>query len=280
MLQSAHLMHTILAVSCLHLNHLRPGNLQRTLQEGYHWERAVRLYQTAMQATIGSDNVDALIGSCILMGINTVCPIGFRPSHSWVFTSNPADLNWLALQGGLQCLLDVTAPFIDHSIWGPSFRAIDEQLRPFRDDRPGRDGLPPALVDLCGIDDSTTERTSPYHRPLRLLGPMLRLEPYDQPENYNIFVPFMGQLPPEFISLLRAKDVAALVILASWMGLMCTQMSFQVWIQGRILPECIAICSYLESTATDPRILQLIRFPAQACGHWDSECSTGSTPSD
>jgi hypothetical protein len=272
-LQNAYLMHAILGVACLHLNHLQPGNQQRKLHEGYHWECAIRLYQTAMQAKIGPHNVDALIGSCILLGSNTVCTAGFRPSHSWVFTSNPADLNWLALQGGLRCLLDLTAPFLGQSIWGESFRDAEEELRPFQDDRPGRDGLDPELADLCGIDDSTNPQTSPYHGPLRLLSPMLARVPHDRPENYTIFVSFMGQLPPEFITLLRAKDPPALVVLAYWMGLMCTQSTFQVWILARIRPECIAICQYLESATTEPRILNLLRFPATACGHWGSECS-------
>ncbi|KAH8698653.1 hypothetical protein BGW36DRAFT_149419 [Talaromyces proteolyticus] len=260
-------MHTILAASYLHMNHARRRNSYRRVQEAYHWQRAIQLYQVEMQNPIGAHNTNALMGSCIFMGINTLMPVGFQPQDSWVFTSDPADLNWLALQGGLRCMIELTQPFIADSIWGESFQASAERLKPFQDEVPGREGMHSALADLCEIDDATTPATNPYHWHVQLLSRMLMLKPFDRPDNYNVFVTWMGQILPEFITLLRGKDERAMLILSWWMALMCAMASFQVWIHARIVPECRAICMYLEQNSTDAEILRLMRWPAQACGY-------------
>jgi hypothetical protein len=263
-------MHTILAASCLYLNRVRPGDKNREILEIQHWNRAIQLYQTELTcAEIGPHNTGALIGTCILLGMNDICPIGFKPQDSWIFTSNPADLNWLALQGGLRCLIDVTKSFIDDSIWGPAFRAATEQLKSFSEEQTGRKGLHDELADLCDIDDYTTTKTNTYHWPVQILSRMLKLKPYDRPENYNIFVTWMGRILPDFITYLRRKDERALLILSWWMALMCAVSSFQPWILGRIVPECQAICMYLESTSSNLEILRLIEWPAKACGYRD-----------
>jgi len=261
-------MHTILAAACLHLNHCEPDNKVRQAQEAYHWKSAVKSYRKAMRLPVGPHNVDALFGTCMLLGTSTLCPIGFRPEQSWVFTSNPADLNWLALQSGLRCLILMAKPYIPNSIWNIPFSEMGEEQRAFEDNRPGREGLHQGLANFCGIDETTTEETSPYYEPLRMLSPMLEMKPYDQVEHYNIVVSFIGRLQPEFINLLRAKDTRALMILAYWMGRICPMSSFQPWIVARIVPECIAVCMYLEQTSTDPVTLSLLEFPAKACGYW------------
>lgn len=265
-------MHTILAAACLHLNRMQPGDKNRELFEIYHWQRAVQLYQAELACTnsknINAEKTASLIGSCLLLAVNDFCPAGFKPEHSWVFTSNPADLNWLALQGGLRCILEITGPFVSASIWGPAFRESEDVLKPFQEEQSGRSGLHHELADLCGIDDHSTAETNPYHWSAQLLSRMLALKPYNRPENYSIFVTWMGQIEPEFITLLRAKDERALLVLSWWMALMCAVSSFQVWIYGRIVPECKAICQYLENS-TNPDILRLVQWPARACGYYN-----------
>ncbi|EED21413.1 C6 transcription factor, putative [Talaromyces stipitatus ATCC 10500] len=270
---SAHLMHTILAAACLHLNRMQPGNKNREFLEVFHWQRAVQLYQTELACTntnnVSVDNTDSLIGSCLLLALNQFCPADFKPEHSWVFTSNPADLNWLALQGGLRCILGITQPVLSASIWGSAFQDADDRLRGFKEEQSGRAGLRDELANLCEIDDRATSENNPYHWSVQLLSRMMTLKPYNRPENFEIFVTWMGQILPEFITLLRDKDERALLVLSWWMALMCAVSPFQVWIYGRIVPECKAICEYLETTSTDPDILRLIRWPAMACGYHD-----------
>lgn len=262
-------MHTVLAASYLHMNHVRPGNKHRRVQETFHWQRAIQLYQGEMQEVVGPHNTDALLGSCILMGMNALLPVGFKPRDSWVFTRDPADLNWLALQGGMRCLIEMTNPFIAGSIWGESFQESGDRLKPFQQEVAGRVDMHEALADLCEIDDSSTPATNPYHWHIQLLSRMLTLEPLDQPSNYNIVVTWMGQILPEFIALLRVNDERALLILSWWMALMCAMASYQVWIHTRIVPECKAICMYLEENSSNAEILRLVQWPAAACGYRD-----------
>ncbi|OKL63878.1 hypothetical protein UA08_00984 [Talaromyces atroroseus] len=142
-----------------------------------------------------------------------------------------------------------------------------DQLKPYVQVQTGRMGLHDRLADLCDIDNHTTTKANTYHWPVQLLSRMLKLNPYNRSENYNIFVTWMSLIAPDFIEFLRRKDERALLILSWWMALMCSVSPFQPWILGRIVPECQAICMYLESASTNTEILRLIEWPAKACGH-------------
>ncbi|KAJ5103032.1 hypothetical protein N7532_003561 [Penicillium argentinense] len=266
-----HVMYTILAVGLLHLNRVSP-NKERSYAEIYFWQRAIQLYQKELSTSVRADNVDALLSSCMMMGVMTICPENFKPTDSWVLTNKPERMNWLCLQSGLRIIITLAAPYIPNSIWASSFESIHkEELKIFeREYETGRDGLDSDLADLCGIDEYTTENNSVYHNPLRILTPLLKLEK-NRP-NAAHCATFMGRLECDFLALCRKREVPALVILAHWLGLMCTVAEWQPWIEGRIRGECIAICMFLE-TSTDPLVRRLLKFPAAACGY---ELSTSS----
>ena len=227
---------------------MQPGDKNREILEIYHFQRAVQLYQAELARTndenINADNTDSLVGSCLLLAINEFCPPGFKPEHSWVFTSNPADLNWLALQGGLRCILGITGSFINTSIWGPAFQEAGDELKPFQGEQSGRSGIHNDLADLCDIEDHSTAEQNPYHWPTQLLSRMLALKPYNRLERYSIFVTWMGQIEPEFITLLRAKDERALLVLSWWMALMCAVSSFQVGTERFLLHFKVGVLYY------------------------------------
>ncbi|KAJ5175443.1 uncharacterized protein N7482_001320 [Penicillium canariense] len=261
---SAHLMYTILAVGMLHLNRVSPSK-ERSLAESYFWLHAIQLYQKALSSSVSKDNVDALLSSCMLMSVMTVCPERFAVTDSWVLTNRPEAMNWLCFQSGLRCILTLASPCIPSSIWATAFAGINKEERQIFDGaQQGRDGLDPDLADLCGIDDLTTEKTSVYYSPLRILTSLLQLE--RNAPNSGHCTSFMGRLECDFLDLLRKRDPPALIILAHWMGLMCCVSQWQPWIEGRIRGECVAICMFLEHS-TDPRILRLLRFPADSCGY-------------
>lgn len=263
--QTPHLMYTILGVGILHLNRLSPSK-ERTFAETYFWQHAIHLYQVALAAPLREENVDALLSSCMLMGVMTICPEHFDPSDSWVLTGKPEAMNWLCLQSGLRCILQLASPYIPRSIWAKAFAGLNKEERRLFDQehQQGRDGLDPDLADLCEIDDSTTERDNIYYAPLCMLTNLMTLE-RNGPNSAHCTT-FMGRLECDFLALLRERDVPALLILARWMGLMCSLSEWQPWIEGRIRSECIAICMFLEHS-TDPRVLQLLRFPAESCGY-------------
>jgi hypothetical protein len=129
----------------------------------------------------------------------------------------------------------------------------------------GREDLDPTLATLCDIDDTTTEETNPFHWPLRMLSPLLRI-PRDQLEESRI-TNFMGRLPPDYLNLLASKEPRALLLLAYWLALMCSSVH-EWWVYARVRSECLAICMYLERCG-DERIVDfnLLEFPAAACGY-------------
>lgn len=257
-------MYTILAVGMLHLNRASPSK-ERSVAESYFWQHALQNYQKALSSNVRKDNVDALLSSCMLMSVMTVCPENFQPTDSWVLTNQPEAMNWLCLQSGFRCILTLASQYIPSSIWGTAFAGIGkEEDKIFDNIQQGREGLDPDLADLCGIDDWTTDKTSIYYSPLRILTSLLKLE--RDALNSGHCTSFMGRLDCDFVNLLREKDPPALIILAHWMGLMCCLSQWQPWIEGRIRGECIAICMFLEHSTT-PLVIRLLRFPAESCGY-------------
>lgn len=257
-------MYTILGVAMLHMNRVSP-NKERSIAESYFWQRAIQLYQAELSSKVHQANVDALLSSCMLMGVMTICPEHFDPTESWVLTNRPEAMNWLALQSGLQCILNLAKPFIPGSIWGTAFAYLNKEEREiFEGIDQGREGIDPDLADICGIEDTTTEKTNIYYSPLRILTPLFGLE--KTMPNAGHCASFMGRLDCAFLSLLRQRDPPALVILAQWMGLMCSLAELQPWVEGRIRGECKAICMFLQYSP-DPRMLRLLQFPAKECGY-------------
>ena len=263
-MQTPYLMYTILGVAMLHMNRVSPTK-ERSIAESFFWQRAIQLYQAELSSKVHPANVDALLSSCMLMGVMTICPEHFHPTESWVLTNRPEAMNWLALQSGLQCILNLAKPFIPGSIWGNAFAYLNKEERQiFESVEQGREGLDSDLADLCGIDELSTEKTNVYYSPLRILAPLFELE--KTLPNAGHCASFMGRLECDFLSLLRQRDPPALVIMAQWMGLMCSLADLQPWVEGRIRGECIAICMFLEHSL-DPRILRLLQFPAKECGY-------------
>lgn len=277
-------MHTVFAVTCLHLNHLVPLSQRNQAKEMHHWSKAIRLYQSALEQPLNLNHGDALLATCMLMNALPLLPESFKPKDSWIFSDNPSAMNWLCLQSGLRVLIQMTAPYRQNSIWNTAFSQYSADTKPFPESLLGREGLHPVdLVDLCGITDFSTEQTNAYLEPFRMLSAMLDI-PRPDFENmsdedpadidtantyYLRIVSFIGRLLPDFCNLLRRRDVPALLIFAHWLGLMCPLSRWQVWIEGRLRTECIAICMYLEEHE-DIRVRELVKFPGLACGYFTS----------
>lgn len=263
--KNSHLMYTVLGVGMMHLNRMSPTK-ERTFAESLFWQHAIQKYQEALFMPVRKDSVDGLLSTCMLMGSMTVCPERFVPTDSWVLTKRPKDLNWLCLQSGLRLILSLTAPYLPGSIWAAAFNEVSKEECQLHDQRTqqGRVGLDPDLADVCEIDNSTTERNSLYYAPLRTLTTLMGLEKNSR--NSALCASFMGRSECSFLTLLKARDPPALIILAHWMGLMCLLSQWQPWVEGRIRAECVAICMFLEQSA-DSRMRRLLRFPAGSCGY-------------
>ncbi|KAL3461642.1 hypothetical protein BJX64DRAFT_152244 [Aspergillus heterothallicus] len=261
-----YLMYTILGCGILHMNRISPGDEPRELAEAYFWQQAIALYSRALETGINETSFSPLVSGCLLMGITSLAPQNFQITDSWVFTGRASDLNWLAVQGGLNCILQVAARYLPGSIWDVAFAVAggyEEKL--FRYDiEKGREGLHAGLADLCEIGEETDGGSSPYYFALKVLSPLMELEASAQ--NAAHTMTWMGRLEPEFVTLCRRRDPRALVILAHWMGLMCSLSAWQVWVEARVRLECIAVCMYLEGLG-DERIVPFLEYPATRCGY-------------
>ena len=246
----------------MHLCHIVPDNSAYKVTEAYHWREAISQYSNEISTRVGLHNMDALFSSCILMTFNSFSLEEFNPRSSFVFSDRPESLNWLVLQSGLRHLLYMTRPWLSQSIWFEMFMSGRGDERTYEDNRPGRVDLDPDMADLCGIDESTTEETNPYHWPLRMLTNLLPLE-----RTYSSFpkyTNFMGRLLPEYYEKLLQKDPPALIILSWWLALMNSIPMW--WMETRVKSECVAICMFLEDSE-DPLVLKLLEFPAESCGY-------------
>ncbi|KAL5333841.1 hypothetical protein BJX70DRAFT_403179 [Aspergillus crustosus] len=264
-LQSPYLMHSVIACAIAHLRQTLPEtdtSLDKYLiLETHHWQRAIRHYLTELQSTIGPEKMDPMFSACLLMTVNSFAMDSYNPYQSFVFSANTAEsLNWLFVQSGLRHLLGRTAPWLRKSMWFEMF--MDSRSDLFDDHRIGREGIHPDLADICGINEFSSEENNPYVWPLRMLTPMLALQP--SVEAFPKITTFMGRLLPDYYERLIAKDPPALIILSWWLALMLSVDLW--WVNVRARSECAAICMYLEDSF-DPLVLQLLEVPAQSCGY-------------
>ncbi|EAW11202.1 Zn(II)2Cys6 transcription factor domain-containing protein [Aspergillus clavatus NRRL 1] len=260
--QTPFVMHTLIAVATSHLSHAVPDNTAYKLAEAYHWQRAIGQYSKELASGVGPHNMDSLFSTCLLMTVNSFALDEYNPRKSFVFSDDPGALSWLILQGGLRHLLGLTRPWLCISMWLGVFMDNVEESKVFDDHRPGRAGLHPALADICGIEDTTTEESNPYLWPLRMLTALLAAE--RSMKSFSMYTTFMGRLLPIFWDRLANKDPPALVILGWWLALLDSIGLW--WAQTRVRSECAAICMYLEDSE-DARVLRLLEFPAGVAGY-------------
>lgn len=254
-------MHAIIGVSITHLCSVLPDNSPYRIAEAYHWQQTISQYSDEV-SNVSQDNMDRLFSACILLTIHTFMLEEFNPRASFVFSTNPTDLNWLRLQGGLRFLLERTGRWLPHSMWWATFMETHDSPIDFEDHRPGRVGLDPEFADLCGIDEVSTTENNPYLWPLRMLTNLLILEPSSK--NHQKYGMWMGRLEPEYLDCLLQKEPPALVLLAWWLALMSYLDEW--WAETRVRSECTAICMRLEDSE-DSQLLRLLEFPARRCGY-------------
>ncbi|PGG98687.1 hypothetical protein GX51_06694 [Blastomyces parvus] len=272
-LQTPYLMHAILGLSNAYLASSLPNFASYKVRETRHLSDAIRLYQKELDSQITKDNMDGIMSACMLLADVPLLETDCSPYDSFVFSSDPSALNWLLMQSGFSRILPFTQPFLSESIWIVPFMESYSQFLKNRDSRTGRDGLHPELAELCEISDGSNNENNPYHEPLRSLMPILDME--TNSENFITMASFMGNLKPKFTALLQNKETRALLILVFWLGKMCEDPCS--WVYAKLHIECVAICMYLENN-TDPRVLELLEYPASRCGYVLNHTSEDSSP--
>ncbi|KAJ5774181.1 Aflatoxin biosynthesis regulatory protein [Penicillium paradoxum] len=256
------LMHAIIAAATSHLCTLLPDNKDYRLAEAYHWQQTITQYATEVSTNITRQNMDKLYSTCMMISMHSFLQETFNPRSSFVFSSTPTALTWLRIQTGLRYLLERTISWLPQSMWWTVFMESRAPTVDFEDKRPGRVGLDLELADLCGITEDSTIESNPYLWPLRMLMGLLPLE--RGTVSFQTYNTWMGRLETPFYDCLDRKEAPALVLLAWWLGLMCSVEEW--WVEVRVRSECTAICMFLERSC-DPLVLKLFGFPASCCGY-------------
>ena len=222
------LMHATLAFAAAHLKYLVPFSAkpivyrQNAIAEAYHWQRASHLFRKELNSPLGLcfQNTDPILTASMLLARQSFLlndgDLEFPQSFVNVPPAQTASsVNWFTVQSGIKSLLVAFQAHIPQSIWLPVFRESDDNRGTFFDERPGVEGLIPALAEFCGITETLTTVNNPYHAPLRLLTPLLRLEAGI--ETFSKLTTFMGRdgcTLPQPVDRERHQGAAAFLILA------------------------------------------------------------------
>lgn len=258
--QHPHLMHSMFAVSALHLNHVGKQEYRR---DGLtHLQVALPKFRESIadvqRDAISPQQSPHILYSAMLITLYYFCIDNKSPHASWVFSSSPARLDWLAAQQGLAPLFGATKKHHTDSFMTPVFKLVEGNYA-------ADCGLPPALLDLCDYTATATQdqlKHNPYVPPLQQLNALMPLE--RNIPNLLKYLRFMASFDKRFFDLIKINDPRALLIMGYGFALMCNIELW--WTQPRAQRDCWAICSYLDQLR-DPRIRALLGFPARACGY-------------
>ena len=132
----------------------------------------------------------------------------------------------------------------------------------FHDQRPGIEGIPANFCDLFDLNELSDKCNNPYHAAVRHLIPLTKLEPIQEHLIKNLV--WLGRTRETFFELLQAMDSRAWLLVAYWLGLLCSYK--QWWLTERARVECHALCATLENVP-DERVRRMLEVPSRACGY-------------
>ncbi|KAK4905826.1 hypothetical protein LTR49_024917 [Elasticomyces elasticus] len=273
----AYLMHIVLAVASVDFKcHTSSTNQARqyltlAVMGARHWQTGRELYRGIFATSEGirQQRGDVVIGITFLAAIYTFAlgePI--EPDAYFVAYDEAVShaISPMAAASGIPAMRYSLRLFDNSSAWKAVIEDSDDGQGTFTSEDQGIAGLPPAFVDLCGLDSASTAQNNRYHVILRHLGPLLRSKPTD--EHFVKCIAFGARTFLEFRLLLEQKDPKALLLISYWFALL-GQLD-QWWSRARVKSECLAITDYL-STVPDTRIHALLFYPAsfgQATTSW------------
>jgi len=265
-----HLLHAIHATTFLHDRSLA-GSPHSTLIESYHLSRAASLFNQKLSRKIPHEDRDALWATAVYLCAMAVFKLDTsNPEEAWPLrTPHPTDLEWLNMQAGLRVVWDIALVNRIDSMFG--YIETNSKANCVYPDLPrsGVDGIPRALVDLCGLTPQSTGSNNPYHAAVRYLSRLLPVE--GSSANILSFMVFAGGMTKDFKWLLWQKEPRALLILAVWYSKLFHS---TWWMCPRARIECQAIWRYLDRRDDGDRaFVQILRIVGVACAHMDAQAA-------
>ena len=248
-------MHGSLAVTAVHDRYLgiTPTN-RRSVRESYHWCQCTTLFNKWLcQTSIKEEDKDPLWAAAGILGILTFSSINTgSPEKAWPLKApESSDLEWLRLGTGKMALWGLVDPTRPESV----FRGMFETFASMRMPVPakGTNGVSVELVQLCGLNESSTPENNLYFTVAHGLSRLLEM-PKDENSLGRVLM-VSNQMHNEFASCLEKKDPVALLLLCLWYT---RARKSKWWIDLRARYEVPAICAYLQRLGADAAIQALL----------------------
>lgn len=179
-------------------------------------------------------------------------------------TNRPVPFFWLRNQLGLGSLFTMFQSRAGmQSIWFSMFDQVADDVFQLNDNRPGTEGIPAELAMIFKVRETSICDRHHYLRVLRRLCRLLPINPGNELALLQ-YMQFVEGLSLQFIGLLNALDVRALLLLSYWLALLCTKDCW--WSRLRARNDCWAICKHLEEHGNE-LLWKYMDFPAAACGY-------------
>ena len=256
-------MHVIHTVTAIHDRYLYSSPKSRqTTTEAYHWSQAATLFNKKLSSPVQPFDRDAVWATAVLLCSTIFSSVeASDPEEAWPLKCpESSDLEWLRMLCGKLVIWDLTDPTRPDS----AFHALADMHQSWDLSSIGSEleSIPPAFIQLCGLENPSTACDNPYRAPMRALAPLLHIE-CNQSTVPN-FLSFICGLQTDFKRLLEQKDPRALLMLAYWYAKICQSLW---WTVRRAKLECQATCLYLERYhASETAIQEMLYYPKIRCG--------------
>jgi hypothetical protein len=247
-------MHGTLAVAAAHERYFeKTPTHRRSLRESYHASQLTTLFGKRLSQPIREEHKDPLWAAAGAVAILTFSTLtASSPSEAWPLGApDSSDLDWLHLGVGKMKLWHLVNPLRPESV----YRGISESFAKMHQSMPTRgiDGVSEELVQLCGLDESSTRENNPFftfsHGLSQLLEAPKGMVSLDNAMRVWSFT------NARFVTLLEIKDPVALLLICLWYSRVSED---RWWISIRAKYEVPAICTYLERYHGDNSAIQAL----------------------
>ena len=248
-------MHGTLAMTAVHDRYLGvTPTRRRSLRESYHWSQCTTLFNNWLsQHPIKEEHKDPLWATAGAIAILTFASINTSSlEETWPLRpAGPSDLEWLRLGTGKRALWPLVNPLRPGSV----FRVMSETFASMHLPIPakGASGVSVELVQLCGLDESSTQENNPYFTVAHGLSQLFEIPKGEDLLGSVLMV--LGHMNNDFAFCLEKKDPVALLLLSLWYT---KARESKWWIDHRVRCELPAICAYLQRYHGDNSVIQAL----------------------
>ena len=236
-------MHGTLAVTAAHDRYLGlTSTTIRSVREAYHWSRCTTLLKEGLSSPVKEEHKDPIWAAAGSLAALTWSPSGTHSlEQAWPLgPSKASDLEWIRLSSGKVALRSLVDPARPSSVFHALFESSPATHASLT--RKGTDGVSPDLIELCGLDESSTDENNAYFSVAHSLSTVLQDAVEGKPSQHRVMM-VLSHMYDQFESRLSGKDPVALLLLCLWYG---EARKSTWWVDFRAQYEVPAICTYLK----------------------------------